>query len=151
MIIKYIISLKGSDRHMSDDKKKGYTDKDFFQKGIKSDIVKSLLNKANISQTEIASYLGCSVQSFRNKMNRDSFSLYDFIVICHVCNADFTISTKDDNTYFSLSPSETLTDDEVDRIRQITLSRADKNTKDLQKIIESLPDDEKAKILQSLK
>ena len=69
---------------MSDDKKKGYTDKDFFQKGVKSDIVKSLLNKANVSQTEIASYLGCSVQSFRNKMNRDSFSLYDFIVICHV-------------------------------------------------------------------
>lgn len=140
-----------SEEKQSASSKKGYSDKDFFKKGIKTKMIKTLLDKSGISQSEIASYLDCSVQSFRNKMNRDSFSLYDLIVICHVCNADFTINIgNNDKPTFNLIPSEMLTDTENERIKQITMSRADKNTKDLQKIMESLSDDEKAKILQNL-
>lgn len=139
-----------SEEKQSASSKKGYSDKDFFKKSIKTKMIKTLLEKSGISQSEIASYLDCSVQSFRNKMNRDSFSLYDLIVICHVCNADFTITTSDNITTFNLTPSELLTDTENERIKQITMSRADKNTKDLQKIMESLSDDEKAKIIQNL-
>ena len=106
MIIKCIIYLKGSDRHMSDNKKKGYTDKDFFQKGVKSDIVKSLLNKANVSQTEIASYLGCSVQSFRNKMNRDKFSTIELVEIADALEMNLILKDKADGTEYVIDYPE---------------------------------------------
>lgn len=74
--------------------KKGYSDKHFFKPNIKSDIIKKIMNDSALSQNDLADYLNCTVSSLRNKFTRDSFSLYDFIIICHVCGYSLTISSE---------------------------------------------------------
>lgn len=74
-----------------DNAKKGFSDKQFFKSGIKSDIIKKMMNDSGLSQNDLADYLNCTISSLRNKFSRDSFSLYDFIVICYVCGYSFSI------------------------------------------------------------
>lgn len=74
-----------------DDTKKGFSDKQLFITNKKSDLIKQMISDSAISQSDLAEYLNCTVSSLRNKFSRDSFSLYDFIVICHVCGYSFSI------------------------------------------------------------
>lgn len=74
-----------------DNTKKGFSDKQLFIPNEKSNLIKQMLFESAISQSDLAEYLNCTVSSLRNKFSRDSFSLYDFIVICHVCGYSFSI------------------------------------------------------------
>ena len=74
-----------------DSTKKGYSDKQFYILNVKSDIIKKMAQDSDISQSDLAEYLNCTISSLRNKFSRDSFSLYDFIVICHVCGYSLSI------------------------------------------------------------
>lgn len=74
-----------------DNTKKGFSDKQLFIPNKKSDLIKQMISDSAISQSDLAEYLNCTVSSLRNKFSRDSFSLYDFIVICHVCGYSFSI------------------------------------------------------------
>lgn len=78
-----------------DNAKKGYSDKQFFKPNVKSDLIKKLMNDSALSQNDLADYLNCTVSSLRNKFTRDSFSLYDFIIVCHVCGYSLTICNGD--------------------------------------------------------
>lgn len=71
--------------------KKGLSDKQIFISNKKSDLIKHMLSDSAISQSDLADYLNCTISALRNKFSRDSFSLYDFIVICHVCGYSFSI------------------------------------------------------------
>ncbi len=53
-----------------------------------SDKIKAAINLSGKSKTELANYLGMSIQSLSNKLSRGSFSAEDLIKI-----ADFTGST----------------------------------------------------------
>lgn len=74
-----------------DNTKKGFSDKLLFIPNKKSDLIKQMISDSALSQSDLAEYLNCTVSSLRNKFSRDSFSLYDFIVICHVCGYSFSI------------------------------------------------------------
>lgn len=78
-----------------DTTKRGFSDKAFFKPNIKSDLIKKMMNDSAISLTDMADYLNCTVSSLRNKFSRDSFSLYDFIIICDVCKYSLTIQEAD--------------------------------------------------------
>ena len=75
-----------------DSNKKGFSDKNFFQPSVRSNIIKEMMKYSAMSQQNIADCLNCSLPSLRNKFSRDSFSLYDFIVICDACGFCFNIS-----------------------------------------------------------
>lgn len=75
--------------------KKGYSDKQFFKPNVKSDLIKKMLKDSALSQNDLADYLNCTLSSLRNKFTRDSFSLYDFIIICHVCGYSLSICNGD--------------------------------------------------------
>lgn len=79
----------------SNGNKKGYSDKLFFKENSKSEIIKTLMQGASLSQSDVAEYLNCTLSSLRNKFTRDSFSLYDFIVVCYVCGYSFAIVEDD--------------------------------------------------------
>ena len=74
-----------------DNRKKGFTDIRLFMPNKKSDLIKQMIADSALSQSDLAEYLNCTVSSLRNKFSRDSFSLYDFIVICHVCGYSLSI------------------------------------------------------------
>lgn len=78
-----------------DNEKKGYSDKLFFKQNAKSNLIKKMMDDSGLSQSDLADYLNCTLSSLRNKFTRDSFSLYDFIVICHVCGYSFSICNGD--------------------------------------------------------
>lgn len=78
-----------------DNNKKGFSDKQLFTPNKKSDLIKQMISDSAISQSDLAEYLNCTVSSLRNKFSRDSFSLYDFIVTCHVCGYSLSICNGD--------------------------------------------------------
>lgn len=82
---------------MTKNSKKGYTDKLFFKENIKSDIIRKMMQDSSLSQSDIADYLNCTISSLRNKFTRDSFSLYDFIIISYVCGYSLSICNGDLN------------------------------------------------------
>lgn len=92
------------------------------QKKHISDIVRKLLKSNDISIKTAAQYLDCTVQSFRNKLTRDSFSIKDLIILCYLCRAQFMIeysSYKDDYDVDYFIPEEYLSDEDYGRIHKI--------------------------------
>lgn len=77
------------------DRKKGFSEKDLFSPNVKSDLVKEMIQASGISQIDLAEYLNCTINSLRNKLSRDVFSLYDLIVISYACNKTLTITNTD--------------------------------------------------------
>ena len=87
-----------------------------------SDIVRKLLKSNDISIKTAAQYLDCTVQSFRNKLTRDSFSIKDLIILCYLCRAQFMIeysSYKDDYDVDYFNPSDYLSKEDYQRIQKI--------------------------------
>lgn len=87
-----------------------------------SDIVRKLLKSNDISIKTAAQYLDCTVQSFRNKLTRDSFSIKDLIILCYLCRAQFMIeysSYKDDYDVDYFNPSDYLSKEDYERIQKI--------------------------------
>lgn len=113
-------------------------------------LVRKLLYSNDISVKEAAMYLNCTEQSFRNKLSRDSFSLRDLIILCHLCNAQFTIeyfSPKSDHEVDFLNPSDYLSEDDYERIRQIEHQNFRKNFENMMlELSKDIPADELAKL-----
>ncbi len=104
--------------------KKGYSDKKFFQPSVKSNIVKKMISERGISQKTLARYLNCTQASLRNKFSRDSFSLYDFIIICYACECPLSIVPFD-------SESIEIAKECFEDIEDSILSALDEEPKDL--------------------
>ena len=68
-------------------------------------------------QEPIANHLGINVQSFRNKLSRNSFTAFDLIRIADYCGGELAIVSKNGSkTVFDMDDitggSDTVTDDE---------------------------------------
>ncbi|MGI6105125.1 MAG: hypothetical protein ACOYD7_02910 [Raoultibacter sp.] len=65
-------------------------DEEEWQSHPKSNMVKWMMDRAQISVERLSRYLGCKPQSLRNKMFRDSFSIDDLVATSYACG--FTIT-----------------------------------------------------------
>lgn len=64
-------------------------------------IIKQLLLERNMTLTELAEKLGYEPQAFRNKINRDKYSLNDFIKFLDALDCDIKVITRDTKKEFS--------------------------------------------------
>lgn len=64
-------------------------------------IIKQLLLERNMTLTELAEKLGYEPQAFRNKINRDKYSLNDFVKFLDALDCDIKVITRDTKKEFS--------------------------------------------------
>ncbi len=86
----------------------------------KSNIVKWLMDKSDLSLDDLAEALGYSPSYLNNKLHRDSFSLDDLIVVAYICGYSLTFTSNnldqenqesyqiDVKEYFSASNADAL-------------------------------------------
>ncbi len=86
----------------------------------KSNLVKWLMDKSDISLDDLAAALGYSPSYLNNKFHRDSFSLEDLIVVAYICGFSLTFTSNnpdqekqesyqiDVKEFFSASDADTL-------------------------------------------
>ena len=75
----------------------------------KTVLIRWMMKNSKTSLNRLANYLGCNVQSLRNKMVRDSFSFEDLVICAHACKCSIQIksntSTGKDNI-LTITPSD---------------------------------------------
>ena len=69
----------------------------------KSNLVKMMMKDTNTSLDTLAKYLGCTKQYLNNKLNRDSFSFDDLIIIAYACDYTFSLTRDDNNKIYVYS------------------------------------------------
>lgn len=65
--------------------KNAYIDRD------KSCIIRELMHETGVGVDEMAKAVGCTTQSFRNKLSRNSWSFDEVATMCKRCKCDLTI------------------------------------------------------------
>lgn len=90
--------------------------KDTYQDKALSNAFRSVMNTKLLSQVEAAKTLQMNISSFRNKLSRNVFSLYDFIAICSVCDCNFTIFNET-GLIIDLTPEKFLSLEDQEHIR----------------------------------
>ncbi len=63
----------------------------------RSNIVKQLMEKSGKTAEEIAASLGCTTTYLNNKLQRESFSLDDIIIVAYVCGYILTFVSNNQN------------------------------------------------------
>lgn len=63
-------------------------------------VIKQLMLERNINIEQLAEALNLSPQSLRNKLNRGSYSLNDFLEILDILNCDLQVVTRDTKKIF---------------------------------------------------
>ena len=66
-----------------------------WTKRRKSNLVKWMMKDTGTSLDTVAEYLGCSKQYLNNKLNRDSFSFDDLVIVAYACDFTFTLTRTD--------------------------------------------------------
>lgn len=66
-----------------------------WEKRRKSNLIKWLMQKADLKMDRLAKYLGCSKPYLNNKFNRDSFSFEDIVVASYACDYTLTLLAND--------------------------------------------------------
>ena len=87
----------------------------------KSNLVKWLMVRSNLSMDEMAEYLGCSKQYLNNKFSRDCFSVEDTIIAAFACECQLAVLGGDGKTIHRLDPEEFLAKDEETWARVLEL------------------------------
>lgn len=64
-----------------------------------SAIIKSLLIKKNMTQTELATKLGSTRQNFNNKMSRDNFTAKELFQISQILGSEILLKDSDGSEY----------------------------------------------------
>lgn len=64
-------------------------------------IIKQLLLERNMTLPELAEKLGYEQQALRNKINRDKYSLNDFVKFLDALDCDIKVITRDTKKEFS--------------------------------------------------
>ena len=81
-------------------------------------IVKNLIKECvNIDYNTLADALNISIQSFRNKISRNSFSISDLSIICYMTESKIVIQTNDSET--QITPELFLSEDDLKRLNEI--------------------------------
>lgn len=68
--------------------------KDAFENRSKSRLVKKIMETFNVSTNEAARILGMSVSYFNNKLQRNSFSIEDILMLSEYANCDLIVSHR---------------------------------------------------------
>nr|UVX74995.1 MAG: CI repressor helix-turn-helix domain protein [Bacteriophage sp.] len=64
-------------------------------------LIKQLTLERNLTIPELATKLGYEPQAFRNKINRGTYSLNDFVKILDALDCDIKVVTRDTQKEFS--------------------------------------------------
>lgn len=68
-----------------------------------SQLMVRLMNTFDIPRPVMADYLGVSVNYLNNKLHRNSFSVYDFILAAELCGCELVIKRTGDEPDISLT------------------------------------------------
>ncbi len=68
-----------------------------WERRPKANLVKWLMQTGNVSMDTIAEYLKCSKQYLNNKLNRDSFSFDDLLIVAYACGFTFTLTSNEED------------------------------------------------------
>ena len=92
----------------------------------KSNLVKWLMAKGNVSMDEMASYLDCSKQYLNNKFSRDCFSVEDTMIAAYACDHQLAV-IADDGSIYRLDPEVFIGSDKENwqRVRELKEKSAD--------------------------
>lgn len=84
-----------------------------------SKIIRELIKKykKKIDYNTLADALNISIQSFRNKINRNSFSIADLSIICYMIESKLLIQT--DDSEIQITPELFLSEDGLKRLIDI--------------------------------
>ncbi len=85
---------------------------EIWDKRRKSNLVKWLMAKSNVSMEEMADYLDCSKQYLNNKFSRDCFSMEDTVIAAYACDCTLAVMSNDGRNIQRLDPEEFLSGDE---------------------------------------
>ena len=115
-----------------------------------SRIVKNLINEcANIDYNTLADALNISVQSCRNKISRNSFSISDLSIICYMTEHKFIIQT--DNSETQITPELFLSENDLKRLIEIKFRKNKKIINTFTELAESLDEKTLENIINKIK
>jgi len=118
---------------------------------IVSEKVKHIMEIFHLSLDNVSEYLGVTSQSLRNKLNRDSFSVRDLIILSHLCNAELNIKflAQDEMEPITFE-FNSLPQEDLDRLQQLELEKIQNTFEDLKNTISKLPLSEQKNAIQYL-
>lgn len=94
---------------------------EYWKNRPKSYLVKWLIEQGKTDVNDMARYLGCSKQYFDNKLNRNSFSFEDILLIAYANGYGIIFKTvrKDSIPEHVSTINEFFNEDELARIKQV--------------------------------
>lgn len=117
-----------------------------------SDLIKDLLKNNSVSIKEVSEALGCTQQSFRNKLTRESFSIKDLMIISSLCHMYLGILSENNENVkpiiFYLK--DYLTQEELDRCSKVSLAQIQEKLDKLNELISTFPEDERKDLLDNV-
>ncbi len=72
----------------------------------KTNLIKWMMLKSDVSVDRLAEFLGCSKQYLNNKFNRDSFSIDDLVIAAYACNFTITLLENAGNSKCRINPED---------------------------------------------
>lgn len=116
-----------------------------------SEKVKYMIEQYNLSLDNVSKYLGITSQSLRNKLNRDSFSIKDLIIISHMCHAALSIQFENTETPPITFKLCELPKEDYERLQQLDYKKIQNTYEDLKKaILEVLPPEDSKRAIDTL-
>ena len=91
-----------------------------WEKRKKTNLIKWMMIKSNITVDKLAEFLGCSKQYLNNKFNRDSFSIDDLVIVADACNYTIAFLENDGSNQCRVSP-ENFFGEESDTWERISM------------------------------
>lgn len=77
-----------------------------WEKRKKTNLIKWMMMKSDVSVDRLAEFLGCSKQYLNNKFNRDSFSIDDLVIAAYACNFTITLLENAGNSKCRINPED---------------------------------------------
>lgn len=116
-----------------------------------SEKIKYIMSTFNLSLDETAKFLGITTQSLRNKLNRESFSIKDLVIISHMCTAELNIKfIADDEIRPIVFEYESLPKEDLDRIQELETEKMQYALENLEDTLSKLSPEAQQKIMQYL-
>lgn len=116
-----------------------------------SEKVKSMMTNFDLTLEDVSKYLGITTQSLRNKLNRDSFSIKDLIIISHLSKATLSIQFEDKTIKPIIFKLDDLPSEDYDRLKQLDYKSIQSTFERLKKTISKLPPEDQKSAIEYLK
>lgn len=123
-----------------------------------SEVIKKMMESANVTPKIAAACIGCTVGTFRNKMTQDRFSLNDMIILSELCDYHLALIPSDMkqplDTLVQSRPVELLDSDSyatettIEKLKEYRKAKLQKNLSELEKYMTKMNDEQKQKFVQ---